>query len=87
LDVSLIPELAAKKCIRKNLLFNGYGDIFTSNLTQDLDSVWEQWVRPLVVDLPSKGLVIRELKEIFKVEVGHSWDTSGQQSTKRGNFP
>ena len=34
---------------------------------------------PLVVNLPSKGLVVRNLKEIFKVGVGHSWDIWGQK--------
>ncbi len=68
IKVSLIPELAAKKCMRKNLPFNGYGDIFTSNLIQDLNSAWEQWVRPLVADLPAKDLVVQDLKEIFEVK-------------------
>jgi len=47
---------------------------------QDLDSAWEQKVRPLVVNLSAKGLIIRDnLKEIFEVGVGHSRDIWGQK--------
>lgn len=42
---------------------------------QNLESAWEQKVRPLVVNLSAKDLVIRDnLKEIFVVGVGHPWD-------------
>lgn len=65
INISIIPDLAAKKCARKNIPYNGYEDIFATNLMQDLDMAWDQWIRPLVVNLPEKDLVIRELKEIF----------------------
>jgi len=48
---------------------------------KDLDSAWEQKVRLLVINLPANGLVIRDnLREIFEVEMGHSWDTWGQKT-------
>ena len=71
INVDLIPDLAAKKCARKNLVFHGFTDIFAENLMQDLDTAWEQWVRPLVVTLPEKKLVIEELKRIFEEHGPH----------------
>lgn len=71
INVDLIPDLAAKKCAHKNLVFHGLTDIFAENLMQNLDTAWEQWVRPLVVTLPEKKLVIEELKRIFEEHERH----------------
>jgi hypothetical protein len=65
IQAELIPDLAAKKCARKNIVFRNFEDIFAENLMKDLDAAWEQWVGPLMVELPAKQLVINELKEFF----------------------
>jgi len=65
IQTELIPDLTAKKCDRKNLVFLSFEDIFAENLMKDLDAAWEQWVGPLMVELPVKQLVIKELREFF----------------------
>jgi predicted nucleotidyltransferase component of viral defense system len=66
IQTSLILDLVAKKCARKNLIFHRPEDIFAQNLMEDLDVAWDEWVKPLVVNLPKKELVIRELKFVLQ---------------------
>jgi len=65
LDRNIIPEIASKKCTRKNLVFKNTEDLFNDTLMQDLDVAWEQWVKPLVVDLPAKETVLKELRQML----------------------
>ena len=61
IDKSLIPELVQKKCESKNVSLHSVDDLFQDRLMECLRE-WDQWLSPIVPNLPEKETVIKELK-------------------------
>lgn len=56
------------KCALKNVGFTNEGDFFRENMLKHVEKTWEQWLEPLVPDLPPSQTVIGELRlEIAKI--------------------
>jgi len=68
--MEILPNLFLKKCKIRNIDFRGPEDFFNKTLLDYLAKTWEQWLGPLVPELPSFNLVIDNLKHnlfnIFK---------------------
>ena len=68
IDHSLIDYVVREKCATKNLVFEGYHQIFSDELMDDLNDSWERWVRPLVhSNLPDVFYVIADLKKYLSI--------------------
>lgn len=50
------------KCALKNVSFTDEGDFFGENMLKYVEKTWDQWLGPLVPDLPSFQTVIGELR-------------------------
>ena len=50
------------KCIILNLSFNGPDDFFEKTMLNYVEKTWEQWLGPLVPDLPDFSTVIDDLR-------------------------
>lgn len=61
IDKNLVPELVKKKCEHKNVMLNSVDDLFQDRLMECLRE-WDQWLSPIVPDIPEKDIVIKELK-------------------------
>jgi len=70
LRIEILPNLFLQKCKIRNIDFRGPEDFFNKTLLDYLAKTWEQWLGPLVLELPSFNLVIDNLKQnlfnIFK---------------------
>jgi hypothetical protein len=62
LDLSNFPVLLQEKCAAKNVVFTKADDFFEKEMLAYVEQTWEQWLAPLVPDLPPHEQVIRELK-------------------------
>lgn len=62
LNYVIIPEIVNQKCIHRGVVFEKVEDIFTDQLMENLKISWQQWVRPLVNNLPELEEVIRKIK-------------------------
>jgi predicted nucleotidyltransferase component of viral defense system len=68
IDFPLIDKVVREKCLNKELVFEGYHQIFSDGLMSDLDDSWDRWVRPLVPgDLSKISIVIGDLKAYLLV--------------------
>lgn len=54
------------KCALKNVSFTDDGDFFRENMMKHVEKTWEQWLGPLVPDLPPFQTVIGELRPEIK---------------------
>lgn len=61
IDKILLPELVKKKCESKNVSFHCVDDLFQDRLMEYLRE-WEQWLSPIVPNVPERDKVIQELK-------------------------
>ncbi len=50
------------KCALKNVGFTDEGDFFRDSMLKHVEKTWEQWLGPLVSDLPPFQTVIGELR-------------------------
>lgn len=66
IDLKILPKLTNKKCELKDVSFETVDDFFDPLLLENAKKDWEQWLKPLVKDLPEFDLVISELKEQLK---------------------
>jgi len=50
------------KCTIRNVSFSGPDDFFEKTMLNYVEKTWEQWLGPLVPDLPDFNTVIGELR-------------------------
>ncbi len=68
LRMEIISSLFLEKCKVKEVEFTNPGDFFDNILLDYIARTWEQWLGPLVPDLPPFRLVIDDLKQkIYKL--------------------
>ena len=68
LRMEIISPLFLEKCKVKEVEFTNPGDFFNNILLDYIAKTWEQWLGPLVPDLPPFKLVIDDLKQkIYKL--------------------
>jgi predicted nucleotidyltransferase component of viral defense system len=62
LDLSEFTQLVHSKCSAKNVSYNNVGDFFQDIMLANVTNTWEQWLGPLVPNLPSLSEVIADLR-------------------------
>ena len=68
LRMESISSLFLEKCKVKEVEFTNPGNFFDNSLLDYIAKTWEQWLGPLVPDLPPFELVIEDLKQkIYKL--------------------
>jgi len=68
LRTEIISPLFLEKCKVKEVEFTNPEKFFDNILLDYIDKTWEQWLGPLVPDLPPFKLVIGDLKQkIYKL--------------------
>lgn len=68
LRVEILPNLFLEKCKVRKVDFRGPEEFFDKTLVDYVAKTWEQWLEPLVSDLPPFELVIDDLKkELFNL--------------------
>ena len=63
LRMEIIPSIFLEKCKVKGVEFTNTEKFFDNFLLDYIDKTWEQWLGPLVPDLPQFKLVIGDLKQ------------------------
>jgi len=63
LNLNIIPSVFLKKCEVKDIDFSGADAFFDERLLTYIADTWNQWLGPLVPDLPEFQLVIDDLRE------------------------
>ncbi len=63
LNVKIIPSIFLKKCEFKDIGFSGPSAFFDQILLTYIAETWNQWLGPLVPDLPEFHLVIDDLRQ------------------------
>lgn len=66
LDFGGFGDFLRAKCALKNVSFTDEGDFFKENMLKHVEKTWEQWLGPLVPDLPPFQTVIGELRPEIK---------------------
>ncbi len=61
LRLSGFTSFLREKCAVRNVSFTGPGDFFSETMLSYVEKTWEQWLGPLVPDLPPFAIVIKEL--------------------------
>ena len=62
MDFGGFGDFLRAKCTLKNVSFTGEDDFFKENMLKHVEKTWEQWLGPLVPDLPPFQTVIGELR-------------------------
>ncbi len=62
MDLSGFPAFLREKCAVRNVAFTGPDDFFQEPMLAYVERTWQQWLGPLVPDLPSFETVIGELR-------------------------
>ncbi len=62
MDLSDFASFLQKKCAVRSVTFKGPDDFFQDRLIAYVKKTWEQWLGPLVYDLPSSETVMGELR-------------------------
>lgn len=63
INFDLVRDVVTQKCQNKEILFDGYHQLFSKTLMEDLEESWEKWVRPLVpTNFPNVNVVIEDIK-------------------------
>jgi predicted nucleotidyltransferase component of viral defense system len=62
LDLTEFPTFLHEKCAVRNVRFGPPADFFQSQMLSYVEKTWEQWLSPLVPQLPSFETVIGELR-------------------------
>lgn len=63
LNKETLPNLFLEKCKVRKVNFDGPGKFFDKTLIDYVAQTWEQWLGPLVPDLPPFNLIIDDLKQ------------------------
>ena len=69
LDLSNFRSFLHAKCTLRNVAFNGPNDFFENTMLAYIEKTWEQWLGPLVPDLPDFATVIGELRPMITLPV------------------
>ena len=64
LDLSDFPDFLREKCDVRGVKYLGPESFFPDRMLSTVEKTWEQWLGPLVTDLPSSGMVIEELRPL-----------------------
>ena len=62
LELADFATLLRRKCAARNVSFNGAVDFFPAKMLAYVEKTWDQWLGPLVPDLPPYGTVIEALR-------------------------
>ncbi len=62
LSLSDFVPFLQKKCAVRNVSFQGVEDFFQTHSLAYIEQTWEQWLGPLVPNLPSCATVMKELR-------------------------
>ncbi len=62
MDLTDFASLLREKCTVRDVSFEGPGDFFQETMLSYVEKTWDQWLGPLVPDLPPYGTVIGELR-------------------------
>lgn len=69
LSLKLIRSLLPMKCSKKGVSFRGVEDFFDEKMISHVKRTWNQWLGPLVSDLPKCELVLDELRNKLPVMI------------------
>lgn len=68
LKIDIIPSLFLEKCKARDVEFSGPEEFFNKTLLDYVGNTWEQWLGPLVPDLPPFRPIIDNLRQrIFDI--------------------
>ncbi len=70
MEVSDFRSFLRAKCAVKSVAFAGTEDFFSEAMLSAVQTTWEQWLGPLVPDLPPCGEVISQLRPLVADLVG-----------------
>lgn len=62
LNLSDFSSFLHAKCTIRNVSFNDTNDFFENTMLSHIEKTWEQWLGPLVPDLPDFSIVINDLR-------------------------
>jgi len=62
IEFELIPRLLPIKCAPKDVSFHNHHDFFDEKMISNVQKSWNQWLGPLVPQLPACEKVLEELK-------------------------
>ncbi len=62
LDTADFAEFLRKKCAIRDVTFSGPESFFSEVMLKDVEKTWEQWLGPLVSDLPPCKEVVEGLR-------------------------
>jgi len=62
LHLSDFSSFLHAKCTIRNVSFNGPDDFFEKTMLHYVEKTWEQWLGPLIPDLPDFSIVIDDLR-------------------------
>ncbi len=65
IDKAILPDLVLQKCAIKDASFMTVDDLFQARLMEFLQE-WDKWLEPIIPLVPSKDMVISELKKQLK---------------------
>jgi predicted nucleotidyltransferase component of viral defense system len=70
MDLAGFAELLSAKCAVRSVAFSRADDFFPDAVLIHVEKTWEQWLGPLVAELPSFEMVITELRPRLDKAVG-----------------
>jgi hypothetical protein len=62
MDLTDFGPFLAEKCAARNVAFVGPEDFFDDRMLACVEKTWDQWLGPLVPELPTFAIVIGELR-------------------------
>jgi len=69
LNLSNFSSFLRTKCTLRNVAFNDPNDFFENTMLAYIEKTWEQWLGPLVPDLPDFATVIGDLRPMITLLV------------------
>lgn len=72
LNLSGFPRLFSQKCDLRDVSFERTEDFFQPQMLDVVKGTWEEWLGPLVVDLPAFDTVLAELRTTLPLLLGES---------------
>jgi len=69
LNLSNFSSFLRTKCSIRNVSFNDHNDFFENTMLNYIEKTWEQWLGPLVPDLPDFATVIGDLRPMITLLV------------------